>query len=60
MRRRMKRTLRTGKVGMVMHARHEFMSGGIVMILAFQVCQVVLRCLGGGADPASDISLLSV
>ena len=50
--RRMKRTVSTRLIGMMMDAGHELMAVRIVMILAFVVRQIVLRFLGCGAHPA--------
>ena len=52
MRRRMKGALRTRLIGMMVDAGHKLMTVRVVVILAFEVCQVVLRFLCDGARPA--------
>jgi hypothetical protein len=54
MRRRMKRTLRARFVRVMMYAGHKAVVGCVVVILAFVMCQVVLRFLCDRAHPADD------
>ena len=53
-----KRTVRSRFVSVMMDARHELVPVCFVMFLAFEMCQVVLRFLRGGADPTDQFAFL--
>jgi len=50
-------TVRAGHVGMVVDAGLPLVAEGVVVFLAFLMCEVVLRGLAGGTDAAELISL---
>jgi len=51
-RRSVKRTLCPRLVGVMMDARHKAVAGRVVMILALEMCQVVVCFLRDGPHPA--------
>ena len=59
-RRRVKRTVRTWLIGVMMDAGHKFVAVCVVMILAFKMCQVVLRFFCDRADPGNYSAFLFV
>jgi hypothetical protein len=58
--RRVKRTLRAGLVSVVMYTGHKSVTGGIVMILGFEMRQIVLCLLRYRAHPAEEFAFFCV